>query len=95
MTKNTNNNEGIDLSKIDIDIDEEDVKRFLQPYIDLAEYDNKANEQYLNKLDVIQMIRDLASASEPMVSAPSYDYYNINAGDILTAIDELETHNKK
>lgn len=83
---------GIDLSKIDIEISDEDIKKFLQPYIEIAKMDEKSSTQYLNKLDVIQLIRDLADASEPMVSAPSYDYYRINASDTLEALHELKTY---
>lgn len=90
----------IDLSNIDWEKEfsgpefEKSVEEFFAPFIEEAKREDEYEKVYLNKLDVILLIKRLASESEPMVSAPSYDYYSINAGLLLDEANKLKTYGK-
>lgn len=67
----------------------EDLDYFLEMQ---AKEEEEQKETYLNKYEVIQLIKELAEASEPMVSAPTYGYYEINAGTVLDELSRLKTY---
>ena len=81
------------------DISEEELEDFLKdsaetifrPFINQYEEEEETyRDVYLNKYEVYSLIKDLANSSEPMVSAPTYDYYEINAEILLEKIASMD-----
>ena len=66
------------------------VETFFRPLINQYEKEETYKNVYLNKYEVYNLIKNLADSSEPMVSAPTYDYYDINAGLLLEKIASMD-----
>lgn len=69
---------------------EDSVETFFRPLINQYEKEETYKNVYLNKYEVYNLIKNLADSSEPMVSAPTYDYYDINAGLLLEKIASMD-----
>lgn len=83
---------GLRLSDHNIKITEKDIKEFLNPLTEQSKRDTQPSEQYINKLELIQLIRRVADESEPMVSSSTYHHYEVNAGKILERVEQLKTY---
>lgn len=68
----------------------ETTEEFFEPLINQYEEEETYKDVYLNKYEVYSLIKYLADSSEPMVSAPTYDYYEINAGLLLEKIKKMD-----
>lgn len=68
----------------------ETAKAILEPFIEEYEKEESYKSIYLNKYEVYKLIKYLADSSEPMVSALTYDYYEINAGLLLKEIVDMD-----
>lgn len=68
----------------------ESAEKIFRPIIEQYEKEETYKDVYLNKYEVYKLVKDLADSSEPMVSAPTYDYYEINAGLLLEKIADMD-----
>ena len=69
---------------------QDSVETFFRHLINQYEKEETYKNVYLNKYEVYYLIKNLANRSEPMVSAPTYDYYDINAGLLLEKIASMD-----
>lgn len=91
------------LSDLFDEMNEEELKAYFKesaetnfrPIIEQYEKEETYKDVYLNKYEVYKLIKDLADSSEPMVSAPTYDYYEINASILLESIGDMSGTTRK